>query len=285
MDRLEATLATSLTIVALAAGAPAATLAAAGPEGATVISLVNKQRAANGIPPITTVEQADASWCPNETGAPFTHGETGRVSAPDDAWSIYATPYSTAPLHQYIIYEPLATVAGDVHTANGGDCMGVSTALDFFAPLTTSPPLFYAFVNERGPRYARASEVARELPETPVQELGEPVGTRTGPEILLYVVGLGFSPSVTSVMLKTQSGATVPSVKLDRQVGGGVLVTPPLKPGTAYTLQVAWLGEPQQQIEGFGVTSVPGVAATQSLSFATAPAPKPPAHRRRRKRG
>ena len=190
------------------------------------------------------------------------------------------TPYSTAPLHQYVIYSPLATVAGDVYTAAGIDCMGVGEP-ELGSAISASPPSFYAFVNERGPRYAVASELARELPRTPQQQLGEPASTRTGPQILLFAVGLGFSPKATSISLKTGAGATVPDVKVAGQFDGGVLVPPPLKPGTAYTLQIGWTGESQQTISGFEVTTAPPVTATQTLSFATAPAPRT-THRRRR---
>jgi hypothetical protein len=264
-------------VAALAPGA----VRAAGLEGASVIAIVNKQRAANGIPPITTLDQTYASsWCPREFEVPTSNGETGRVSASEDEWTAEATPYSTAPLHQYVIYAPLATVAGDVHTAAGVDCMGVGEP-QLLSSISTSPPALYAFVNERGPRYAVASELARELPTTPQQQLGEPASTRTGPQILLFAVGLGFSPKATSISLRTSAGATVPDVKVATQVDGGVLVPPPLKAGTAYTLQVGWSGEAQQTISGFEVTTTPQVTATQTLSFATAPAPRT-THRRRR---
>lgn len=256
---------------------------AAGLEGAGVVALVNKQRAANGIPPITTIAQQDASsWCPREFEAPLTNGETGRVSASVDTWTLDSTPYSTAPLHQYVIYDPLATVAGDVHTANGTDCMGVSQP-DLLEPITAPAPVFYAFVNERGPRFARASEVARELPTTPQQQLGEPASERTGPQILLFAIGLGFSPQASTVALATRAGAAVAGARVAGEAHGGVLVSPPLKPGTAYVLTIDWVGEPQRVIEGFEVTTAPSKSATQTLSFATAPAPKP-VHRRHLRR-
>jgi hypothetical protein len=267
----------SLASVLMAGASPAR---GAGLEGAGVIALVNKQRAANGIPPITTIDQQYASsWCPHETEAAFTQGETGRVSAPDDAWSANSTPYTTAPLHQYIIYDPLATVAGDVATANGTDCMGVGVP-ELLAPITDATPTFYAFVNERGPHYARTSEVARELPTTPQQQLGEPASERTGPQILLYAFGLGFNPQATTVTLTTYSGTTVPGTKVALEAYGGVLVPPPLKAGTSYVLEITWTGEPEHALEGFEVTTAPPKTSTQTVHFATPPAPAL-VHRRR----
>jgi hypothetical protein len=257
---------------------------ATGLEGAGVLAIVNQQRAANGIPPITTLDQAYASsWCPKEFETPPTQGETGRVSSPVDDWSEDGTPYSTAPLHQYVVYEPLATVAGDVHTASGVDCMGVGEP-ELLAAISASPPVFYAFVNERGPLHAVSSELARELPTTPQQQLGEPANTRTGPQILLFTVGLGFQPHATSVALKSSSGVAVQDVKVAAQFDGGVLVPPPLKPGTSYTLQVDWTGEPRQEISGFEVATAPAVTATQTVSFTTDAAPKPSRRRKHRHR-
>ncbi len=248
----------------------------AGLEGASVIALINRQRAANGIPPITTDDQEEASsWCPREFEAPFAHGETGRVSASEDVWSSDATPYSTAPLHQYILYNPLATVAGDVHTASGTDCLGDSEP-NLLAPIDTPTPTFYAFVNERGPRYARASEVARELPTTPQQQLGEPASERTGPQILLYAIGLGFTPHASTVTLATRSGAVVAGTKVAAETLGGVLVPPPLKAGTSYVLTIGWTGEPVPRIEGFEVTR-----PLAHRTWRTENAQASPPHRRR----
>jgi hypothetical protein len=282
-----------LQLVAVAVAIVALGVASAGAaeppatEGAAVIAIVNVQRAANGIPPITTVDQAYASsWCPNEQ-APFAEGEEGRVSAPlAGAWSATHTPYSTAPLHQFIIYAPLVSVAGDVRTASGTDCMGVGEP-GLESSLSAAAPSFYAFVNEKGPRQAVSSEVARELPTTPQQELGEPAGERTGPQILLYVVGLGLDPIATAVSLNTASGKPVPGVKVANGFDGGVLVPPPLQAGTSYRLQVIWTDMVLSTATGpEPPTLAPGETGTQTLSFATAPAtPKPaPRHRKRGRR-
>jgi hypothetical protein len=269
-----------LTTLAITVGA-ASCAQASEPQGAGVIAIVNEQRAANGIPPITTLDPEYASaWCPDEDHGPSGAGEFGRVSASEDAWSATKTPYSTAPLHQFIIYAPLASAANDVHTPNGVDCMGVGEP-DPTLAVATSPPVFYAFVNERGPHAAVSSELAREGPTTPQQELGEPINTRTGPQILLFAVGLGFRPQATSITLRTAAGAPVSGVKIAAQFEGGVLVPPPLKAGTSYSLEVQWTGEPAAFLS-FEGEPTPSVSATQRLSFATAAAPKPKRRARRR---
>jgi hypothetical protein len=288
-------LAVTAVLAGAAMGSASADAQRAQPEGAAVIAIVNAQRANNGIPPITTIDQAYASsWCPNEE-APLQEGETGRVSARlAGAWSATHTPYSTAPMHQFVIYAPLATVAGDVRTPSGTDCMGVGDP-GLGAATLASAPSFYAFVNEKGPRAAVSSEVARELPMTPPQELGEPANERTGPQILLYAVGLGLDPTATGVSLSTVSGTVVPGAKIANVFLGGVLVPPPLRPGTSYRLQVQWtdmepsipppiLSEGQATSSPEPATLAAGETATQLLNFATAPAPpkpKRPSHRRK----
>jgi hypothetical protein len=289
-------LAVLVMLMLAAVGAASADAQRAQPEGAAVIAIVNGQRAANGIPPITTIDKAYASsWCPNEE-APLQEGETGRVSAQlAGAWSATHTPYSTAPLHQFVIYAPLATVAGDARTSSGTDCMGVGEP-GLGASTLASAPSFYAWVNEKGPRAAVSSEVARELPMTPPQELGEPANERTGPQILLYALGLGLAPTATGVSLSTANGTVVPGAKIANVFLGGVLVPPPLRPGTSYRLQVQWtdmepaipapiLSEGQAPSGPEPATLVAGETATQVLDFATARAPaKPKRPSRRRKR-
>ena len=103
------------------------------------------------------------------------------------------TPYSTAPLHQQVIYSPLATIAGDM-SVNGQDCMGVGEP-GLEASLTASTPTFYAFVNVRGPQHAVTSELVDELPTTPQQEVGFPANHRAGPQIILWANGMGSCPS------------------------------------------------------------------------------------------
>ncbi len=265
-----------LVLCANAAGAPSS-------EGAQVIAIVNAQRAANGIPSITTIEQGYASyWCPNEDG-PFQTGEAGRVWAPDNAWSSGATPYSTAPLHQQVIYSPLATIAGDV-SVKGQDCMGVGEP-GLEASLAASTPTFYAFVNERGPQHAVTSELADELPTTPQQEVGFPANHRTGPQIILWAEGMGIAPKPTLVSLDSASGAPVAGARLAPGFLDVILVPPILRPRTTYRLQVKWTElEPVFSPEA-PPTIIAGETVTQSLSFTTqAPPAKPPVHTHRPRR-
>lgn len=256
-----------------------AAAAAPAPEGAQVLAIVNAQRAANGIPPITSEDQAYASsWCPDED-APFQPGENGRVWASDNVWSAAATPYSTAPLHQQVIYSPLASVAGDV-TVKGQDCMGVGEP-GLEASLTSgAPPTFYAFVNERGPAHAVTSELADELPTTPQQEAGFPLDHRTGPQIIMWAEGLALDPMPGAVTLRTASGAVVSGVKVVAGDRDAILVPPVLRPGTSYRVQLEWRALGFAPETGLTVAST----ATQTVDFATQPAPTPPKRTRRRRR-
>lgn len=213
------------------------TAASARVEGAQVIAIVNQQRAANGIPAIATNDQSYAGWCPNEQ-APLSKEETGRASASTDSWTATETPYSTAPLHQQILYSPAAQIAGDVFR-NGHDCFGIGEMLgQELSP--ASSPTFYAFVNERGPLHAVTAELADELPTTPQQEVGFPLEHRTGPQIILWALGLGLDPVASAPALTTASGAVVPDVRIAPGARDAVLVAPVLKPGTHYVLSIQW---------------------------------------------
>ncbi len=187
-------------------------------------------------------------------------------------WSPNASPWDDAPMHQFSMYDPLFTAAGDVNA--GGACMGLGNP----APQPASPT-FYAFLSDAGPGAVPAQEtVEGEGPFAPQNAVGIPEGTPTGPQPLLYALGFpgeqlnpGDSVHAQSWSLSTAAGARVPGVKMadEKAVAaygypgymavGGVMVPPPLQPATTYRGRVVWQGPS-------------GHTATQSFSFTTAPA-------------
>ncbi|MGH2874336.1 MAG: hypothetical protein ACRDL5_17990 [Solirubrobacteraceae bacterium] len=234
-------------------------------QGAAAITLINRQRAANGIPPITTVNPAFAgAWCPNEDNGP-SGGEEDRDLAPTLLWGPDLTPWIDAPLHEYPMYDPLLTSAGDVNR-DARACFGAGGWTEADNPTT---PKFYAFVAPNGPRHAPISMEADELPTTPNQMVGLRAGGLTGPEIILYATGMGIGTTSTnpnvppqfvftyaaSVMARRVGGGVVHGVRIadSKSPGGnylgvppdsgGVLVFPhPLRPHTSYTVTVVWHG-------------------------------------------
>jgi hypothetical protein len=95
-----------------------------GVDGVQAIALLNQQRAANGIPPITTTnENYAAAWCPDEDHGPA-GGEMRRDWSPFVDWTADSSPWTDAPLHQISMYDPRMDTAGDVNV-NGQACMGL----------------------------------------------------------------------------------------------------------------------------------------------------------------
>jgi hypothetical protein len=269
----------SLTLIAILGAAfwSAVACAQSAPspaEGPAAIALLDQQRAANGIPPVTDNQQFAAAWCPDEDNGP-SGGELGRDLAFTTVWSSSTSPWDDAPLHQQDLYNPLFTQAGDVNVGHEA-CFGPGVPEP-----EPSAPTFYMFISEVGNVAVPNSEtVYGEGPIAPQQAVGLPLGVPTGPDILLY--GLGFPQETIYAgnglhaigwTLSAVDGATVPKVKLvdsnavaafgypgylDGDVG--VMIPPVLQPGTAYVGSVVWQGPT-------------GATATQTFSFNTALSP------------
>lgn len=255
--------ATMILAVVLAAPAARADVI----EGAQAIALLNQQRQANGIPPITTIDQAyAAAWCPDEEHGPL-GGEMWRNLSGSVDWTATSSPWSAAPLHQTSLYDPRMDTAGDVNVGSEA-CLGLNGA----AIQPAGGVSFYAFVWEGGHTDVPTTETVRgEGPFAPQQLVGIPEGTPTGPQPLLYAEGIGSAPHALSWALTTAGGTPVPDVKfVDNQTvqasgsyspyflsQGGVMVPPPLQPATTYDGTVSW--------QGSG-----GATATQTFSFTTA---------------
>ncbi|HYM54363.1 MAG TPA: hypothetical protein VES97_03305, partial [Solirubrobacteraceae bacterium] len=262
--------ATTAVVLALPAGAHAMAGGAAA-EGPAAIAILNQQRAANGIPPITTVRQSFAeAWCPNEDGGP-SGGENARIYAPgSDLWGPDVSPWDAAPLHQEVMYNPLATEAGEVNRV-GGACVGVKIMRGpELAPSAFPAPKTYAYVGDEGPRNVPFMlVVGAEGPFAPSELIGIPATQATGPQPIFWVYGLGPSVHAVSWSLTTTGGTVVSGVKMvDSDAPAsqaqylyevGWMVPPPLKPRTTYVANVLWEGS-----RG---------ATTQIVSFTTSAAP------------
>jgi hypothetical protein len=171
------------------------------------------------------------------------------------------------------MYFPGFTAAGDVDAATATStstaCMGLGAMAD--APTS---PMFYSFINEAGPSAVPTSETVNdEFPFAPQQVVGIPQGTPTGPQPILYALGMGYVHAL-SWSLKTAAGTPVSDVGFADYVSAsaagldptafeylfaGVMIPPPLAAGTTYRGSVTWQGDNN-------------VTATQTFSFTTAPA-------------
>lgn len=261
-----------LASAATAAGATAPDSSAA----QSVVALLNQQRAANGIPPITAINNSYASaWCPNEDNGPA-GGESMRVLAANwspETFSADWSPWTNAPLHQWEMYYPRVQTAGwavmqDAPFNAGAvypylECMG-------FGNLSSEPstPKAYTYFAEQGPGAVPANiTVDNEGPFAPQQLVGIAQGTATGPQPILYVLGVG-AIHARSWSLRDAAGTPVPNVQMvtsdqAKAAGygaffwdGAMMIPPPLTPGTVYKGQATF-------------TSDAGDCIAETFSFAT----------------
>jgi hypothetical protein len=261
-----------LTLILAFARAALASPALSRPlEGAAAIAVLNEQRAANGIPPVTTIEPAFASWCPNE-GTGVIPGEVGQISASGNDWGPDKSPWDFAPLHQGVEYDPLLMEAGDAYAA-GTSCMGLGGER-----ATPETPATYAYLGDEGPRNVpHEIAVPAELPYSPQEIIGIPDGTRTGPQLLFFVYGLGVVHA-GSWSLSTAGGVPVPGVRMVDSAAAaaagkpgyfpnvGWMIPPRLQPGTAYNGSVSWVGTTGDTTQAFSFkTSV--LANTAGLFY------------------
>jgi hypothetical protein len=232
-------------------------------EGRAAIALLNRQRAANDIPPVTDNQEFASAWCPDEDNGP-SGGELDRDLSSDVlGWSATTSPWDNAPLHQQDMYNPLYTQAGDVNV-EGQACLGVGSPLP-----EPSTPTFAAFYSTTGPTDVPATEtIYGEGPFAPQQLVGLPLGKPTGGQVILYAEGMSGEVRALSWTLSEADGTQVPDVEFvdDTRAtaagyagylaGVGILIPPPLKVLRVYNLTVVW--------EGTNAT-----IATQALSFKT----------------
>jgi hypothetical protein len=230
-------------------------------QGQRAIALLNQQRAANGIPPVTENQRFATAWCPAEDSGP-SGGEVARVLSPFVlGWSATSSPWHEAPLHQQAMYNPAYTEAGD-SDVDGQACMGLGAPIE-----EPALPAFFAFTSEAGPQDVPTSEtVDDEAPFAPQELVGIPQGKRTGGQIFVYAEGIGEEAEPVSWTLAETEGTTIGGVRMaaERQAQArgasgylsdvGVLVPPVLRPETGYVLTVAWRGNtksPETQTVSF----------------------------------
>lgn len=235
-------------------------------DGAAAIAYLNQQRAANGIPPVTDNQILATAWCPNEDNGP-SGGELARDLSGASAWSASASPWDSAPLHQFTIYNPEFLEAGDANVSNSA-CMGLGD----IAPQLAAPS-FNVYLSDTGPATVPITEtVSGEGPLAPQQTVGIPQGRQTGPNILLYARGFPgqqHSQDVNPVTWSlTASGQSVTAIKMaDTNTflafglpggfyDGADMIPPPLQPRTQYQGSVTWQGPD-------------GTMATQVFDFTT----------------
>jgi hypothetical protein len=238
-----------LLLIAPRAGADA------GPsvEGAGAVADLNAQRSANGISPVT-LNQSLVWWCPDEDDPTFLPGEWTRELSGYTDWGVESSPWDAAELHQFGMYNPAFSEAGDANVA-GAACMGLGGIVP-----TAPEPVFHAFTGDLGPTAVPPLTYTEgEYPFQTQEIVGIPEGQVTGPQLLVYVTGSwpgqppGLELQAESWSLTDEAGEAVPNVRMaDEETSlaysglhgylfdGGVIVPPVLAPNRHFVATVHW---------------------------------------------
>ena len=246
--------------------------------GDDAIAVLNEQRYVNGIPPIVRSDNTLASfWCPNEKK--IGKAKIAGNYSPYGQWDAALTPWDNALAHQFSLYDPNFTAAGESDGGSPGQaCLGLARPLD-----QPASPTFYAYVSGNGYSLVPASEnVPGEYPYAPEQLVGIPLSTATGPQLIFYALGFPgevfADPSSNTAVrvlswslsdLSNSSEVVSPVRMVDHRVArhmvpwdassyndGAIMIPPPLRPGTSYAASVLWRGPT-------------GLRRRQSITFST----------------
>ncbi|MCW2999645.1 MAG: hypothetical protein JWN65_3194 [Solirubrobacterales bacterium] len=264
--------------------------AAADVAGPQLLSFLNAQRAAHGIPAGIVEDPALSDACAKHDryGAAnddLAHQEDplkpGFTAEGNDAagkavlyrgstWSATANPFEVAPIHLHQLLSPFLDRAGGYETQGYG-C--VTTLASIGRPPEAVDTL-YTYPRD-GTTDWRASEIDTEGPFTPGQTVGIPQGTRTGPTLYVMVSGPGLRwTSGTKVLAASLTGPAGPVdiVTFDRSspqigaylpAGAQLLPRAPLAAATTYTAAI--------RLQVTGDDGIPR-ELTRTWSFSTAAA-------------
>jgi hypothetical protein len=256
----------------LALGAVIAALvvtAAAGAAGgasahAEILTSLNAERAANGIPsdvrenPKWSAECAkhvaylDATGVLSHTEDPASPAYSAggswaganSVLAMGTGWA-NGDPFAMAPLHLAQLMSPELHSVGLEVSGNGTVCM---TTFPGYVRLGVKKPTVFSVPGD-GATGVPYAEVANELPFVPSDFVGLQHGARTGFNIMVFAEGLvdPWNAHIASAALAGPGGPvavrtvdrTSPTIGAYLPPGGGFLIpVAPLAPGTTYTASV-----------------------------------------------
>ena len=228
-----------LCLASLLAAAPATAA-----TGAEIVSYVNAQRAANGIPagiterPDWSQSCADHNRYMDQNGG-VTHDEdasmpgytkngawAGQNSVLTDIgdWTPAQNPFETAPIH-------LAQLLGPDLVEMGADQYDGYTCATTYPGYTRPAPAAvtgYSYPGN-GTSGVAAGEVAAEAPFTPGELVGLPAGTETGPYLMAFLDGPAkiHSATVSAASLTGPDGAVaIESIGSDNSQIGPYLPAP-----------------------------------------------------------
>jgi hypothetical protein len=220
---------------------------------AAAIKELNAERRANGIPSAIKENTSWSDACAAHVhymtvNNVLTHPEdsslsgytklgdwagTNAVLAENAPWLQDANPFETAPLHLIQMLDPALSIVG-VDIGSSFLCM---TTWPGYTEQSVPQRRIFTFPGD-GAHAVPASETARELPATPQQFVGIPVGKTTGPHLFAYGTGFGdagYDAHVTHASLTGPDGKPVAIKTVDRKTRE---VGEALPPGSAMIIPV-----------------------------------------------
>ena len=267
-----------IAVLASALGALLLTASAQAASAAHIISVLNAQRAANGIPAGITENPAWSAACQAHDayehanrvfGNEELEGKPGysaqgnliaktSVLAQGISWGA-VDPYNNAPYHLFDLLNPRISSTGAADFAGFG-CVEIE--LGTLRPAPAQPVAYSYPGNHR--KAVPPSQLAKELPGTPAQTLG--LGSKaTGPNVFVYFDGPwsnGSRVQVGSATLTSAHGSVAlrwldnTSSNLLAPTGAILVPVKPLRPHTVYRVNVT----------AAVVGVLPGTSIEQALS-------------------
>jgi hypothetical protein len=271
-------------LLALVVFALIAAPAAADVSGPDIVSFLNAQREANGIPAGITEDPALTDGCvkhnaydarnntlthqedpgaPGYTAEGAQAGQTSVLYQGPPTWTATSNPFETAPIHLHQLLNPRLDRMGA--SENGG--YGCATTLA--SQNRPAPPadVTYTYPGDGRTGWPPA-QIASEGPYTPGEEVGIPAGTQTGPYLYVMFDGPDLIPSGEDVA-SVSGTLTGPAGPVDVAVANsntpglegylptGMEVIPraPLTAFTTYTASVSATIEGRQFIHQWSFTT------------------------------
>ena len=193
-----------LALATIALAAVAAGPASADVSGPDIVSFLNQQRAAHGVPAGIVEDAALSDGCakhnnygrindvlqhfedPDREGYTPEGDQAAKTSvlygAGGPSWSSDRNPFETAPIHLHQLLAPRIDRMGAAE--NQG--WGCATTLASRKRPAPANDVTYTYPGD-GARSWPPSQVAAEEPYTPGERIGIPAGTKTGPYLYVMV--------------------------------------------------------------------------------------------------
>lgn|GEM_PF-3264415 len=275
-------------------------VASADVGGPAIVSFLNAQRAANGIPAGIAEDPSLSSGCaahddygrvndvlvhdedpakPGYSAAGRTAAQTSVLYAGGGPWTAAVNPFEQAPIHLHQLLAPRLDRMGAAEKQG----YGCATTLASRARPAPAAQITYTYPGN-GVRDWPVSQVASEGPYTPGQQVGIPAGTRTGPYLYVSFDGPTLDPGATAqatgATLTGPDGAALPVAVADNTTPGLEDYLPPgmevipraaLQPQTTYAASVTATVTPSG-----GGAPVPFSSAWSFTTGGTAAAPVVP---------